>query len=1063
MSNSFKALGKTIASSLGIFALIKLGKQAIETASSLQEIQNVVDQSFGDASAEINDFADKAMMAFGLTELQAKKTASTLMAMSNGMNINTQAGKIMAVNLTKLSGDMASFYNVSQDVAETALESVFTGETESLKKFGIVMTDANLQAFAYTKGINKQISAMTQAEKVALRYKYVMESTSKAQGDFARTSGNWANQVRVLVGQFNQLKSILGSGLISVLTPILSILNQILASLIAIANSFSKIFGGSGIAKASSTIAGASANVGGMADNFEDANSKAKKLKKTIAGFDELEVLNGNNSSGADIGAGAGSDMMVQDYYGDIVDGEEQSKSFNDIIKSFNDNINKYFDQIVAFGGELANKFNTAFKSIDWVLLGETIANGLNLVYNTANNFLETADWLGLGQSFATGLNSIFTNLDWEAIGQNIANRLNAIGNIIYGFVDTLDWVGLGEGLKTRFLTAINGIDWALLGSAFGKGLTGIFTTLNTFLEGGTIENLGFKISEAINNALMNIDATAMGQGIHNLTSQLIIAFENIDWKLLGTKIREFLQSVDLIGIIKDWFSAITDNIASVVAGAFNIPEGTADVIVDLAFVFAGLAKVLGGVLPLLTGFIEVGANLKILGVNIPILSSLSGWLGSLGGLFKTTTGEVGLFKGVFDGVKTLLSEAGTGFTNIGLKITDFFTVANNGSAGAQALSKQLGLISQNGSTLQLVSAKLNIGLSNLWGIMKAHPIGLIVSAIALAVASVVSLYNKSEEFRKFVSKTWDILKDIFGEIGNSLKDLWDNHILPLWEELQPLLQSIGDAFSELWDAISTVIGWIVGAIGGSLLTGIASAFKEIVEIITKAIASITDIIRGIIQVIDGIIHFDLQKIIDGITNILQGLLSFIVNTFKTSWRVAWEGIIGVFRGLFQLLPDFIKKPINSVIGFINGMLKAVVDGVNYVIRKINTLSWKVPDWVPGIGGQRWGFNFKTFTAYQIPLLANGGVIEQPTVAMMGEYAGASNNPEIATPQSLLQQIIDNSNNNVVDALIQQTKQLLQALENVDMSVSIGDDVIARSAQRGNVAYRRMTGKPLFV
>ena len=182
---------------------------------------------------------------------------------------------------------------------------------------------------------------------------------------------------------------------------------------------------------------------------------------------------------------------------------------------------------------------------------------------------------------------------------------------------------------------------------------------------------------------------------------------------------------------------------------------------------------------------------------------------------------------------------------------------------------------------------------------MKAHPIGLIVSAIALAVASIVNLYNKSEEFRKFVSKTWDILKDIFGEIGNSLKDLWDNHILPLWEELQPLLQSIGDAFSELWDAISTVIGWIVGAIGGSLLTGIASAFKEIVEIITKAIASITDIIRGIIQVIDGIIHFDLQKIIDGITNILQGLLSFIVNTFKTSWRVAWEGIIGVFRGLF--------------------------------------------------------------------------------------------------------------------------------------------------------------------
>jgi hypothetical protein len=99
-----------------------------------------------------------------------------------------------------------------------------------------------------------------------------------------------------------------------------------------------------------------------------------------------------------------------------------------------------------------------------------------------------------------------------------------------------------------------------------------------------------------------------------------------------------------------------------------------------------------------------------------------------------------------------------------------------------------------------------------------------------------------------------------------------------------------------------------------------------------------------------------------------------------------------------------------------------------------------VPDWVPVIGGQQWGFNFKTFTAYQIPYLANGGIITEPTVAMMGEYAGAYQNPEIVTPQNLLQQVIENSNNNVVDALIQQTRQLLSALENIDMNVSIGDE-----------------------
>jgi hypothetical protein len=117
--------------------------------------------AFGSATAEINEFAEKAMEAFGLTQYQAKKTASTIMAMSNGMGIGAEAGKTMAINLTKLSGDMASFYNVSQDVAETALHSVFTGETETLKRFGIVMTEANLKAFALSQGITTLYNDMS--------------------------------------------------------------------------------------------------------------------------------------------------------------------------------------------------------------------------------------------------------------------------------------------------------------------------------------------------------------------------------------------------------------------------------------------------------------------------------------------------------------------------------------------------------------------------------------------------------------------------------------------------------------------------------------------------------------------------------------------------------------------------------------------------------------------------------------------------------------------------------------------------------------------------------------
>jgi len=131
-------------------------------------------------AGEVDAFAKTAIKQLGMSETTAKRMSSTFMAMGNGMGVVGENGKNMALQLTTLAADMASFYNVSQDVAETALKSVYTGETESLKKFGVVMTEANLQAYALSQGITKQYSAMSQAEKVMLRYNYVMSTTANA-------------------------------------------------------------------------------------------------------------------------------------------------------------------------------------------------------------------------------------------------------------------------------------------------------------------------------------------------------------------------------------------------------------------------------------------------------------------------------------------------------------------------------------------------------------------------------------------------------------------------------------------------------------------------------------------------------------------------------------------------------------------------------------------------------------------------------------------------------------------------------------------------------------------
>lgn len=220
---SVSKLGKSIASAFAVKMLFDFGKQAVSIASDLQEVQNVVDTAFGSMSDSANKFADTALESFGMSELTAKQASSTFMAMATGMGVVGENAADMSLTLTGLTGDMSSFFNVSQDVAQTALASVFTGETESLKKFGIVMTETNLQQFAFSEGINKNISDMTEAEKVQLRYNFVLDRTKLAQGDFAKTSDSWANQTRTLNERFKEFMGTIGEDFIIILEPLLSI------------------------------------------------------------------------------------------------------------------------------------------------------------------------------------------------------------------------------------------------------------------------------------------------------------------------------------------------------------------------------------------------------------------------------------------------------------------------------------------------------------------------------------------------------------------------------------------------------------------------------------------------------------------------------------------------------------------------------------------------------------------------------------------------------------------------------------------------------------------------
>lgn len=215
--------------SVGITApIVAAGAASVKMASDMDEAVNKVDVAFGDASNIVHDFSNTTLTTYGIAKSTALDMAALFGDMATSMGFTREEAANMSMELVGLAGDLASFKNISLDEAATALKSIFTGETETLKNLGIVMTETNLEAYALSQGIESATSEMEQNEKVALRMQYVLDSTKNAQGDFARTSDSTANQLRILSESLKELAAVAGQELIPMVLPIIQQLNQII-------------------------------------------------------------------------------------------------------------------------------------------------------------------------------------------------------------------------------------------------------------------------------------------------------------------------------------------------------------------------------------------------------------------------------------------------------------------------------------------------------------------------------------------------------------------------------------------------------------------------------------------------------------------------------------------------------------------------------------------------------------------------------------------------------------------------------------------------------------------
>lgn len=568
------AIGKVYATYWALFRGFRLLGDAIDISSSLTEVENVVRQTFGQYESLINNFAKTSIEKFGMSELSAKQFASRFQAMGTALDIPQGKMAKMSIRLTELAGDMASFYDVSQEDIAKSLQSVFSGTTAPMRRYGIDLTQATLKEWALKQGLDANISSMTQAEKAMLRYQYVLAHTTNITGDFARTADTWHNQITMLKENFKALGAVVGGGLINAFKPFIKVLNAVLQKVISFAemvtNALGSIFGWKYEASKGAGISGLADDIGSASDGMGDLSNaagsagkntggiakNAKKAKKEIQqatrAFDELKVISkqskdntsgsGNKGSGSGSGSGAGggtgadgglvqTDTIFKKFKSNIKDLEGLGKAISGALIDAMRGIK--WDEVYAkasgFGSGLAKFLNGLFEGQKGTtLFGETgklIANSLNTVLHALDSFGTTFDWKQFGNSIADGINKFFQNFDFALLAQTLNSWAQGAFDAVTTALSKISWKDVWNGAK-EFLSNLDVKTVAIiigaltikkiLGLHLAKTALGIIgTSISKAIAGSIAAKLGVEIGA--NATIGEVLSTGLSKKISGL------------------------------------------------------------------------------------------------------------------------------------------------------------------------------------------------------------------------------------------------------------------------------------------------------------------------------------------------------------------------------------------------------------------------------------------------------------------------------------------------------------------------------------------------------------------
>lgn len=610
-------------------------KSAMDYSSNLTEVQNIVDVGFGKYKSKIEDLAKTSIQDYGMSELTAKQIAGRFQAMGTAVGFSQKKMSGMSVELTKLSADMASFYNEDQEKVAKSMQSVFTGTTQPLRKYGIDLTQATLEEWAHKQGIDAKMKSMSQAEKTMLRYQYVISQTGAAQGDFARTSNTWANQTRMLKQNFQQLGSTIGQIAINAFKPFVKAMNSTLVQLDKFAKSardaLGKIFGweyeeGGGVTQTyKDDMEDAADGANDTADATKKATKAQKEFNKQLQGFDRLNNLTsskGKDNDGdgkgsgtsvgelSNIGSGSGGkwkqkDSIFKKFESDIDTLEKLGKKISTTLSKAMEDIDwkSIYQKAAGFGTGLASFLNGLFAGGEGARLfsdlGSTIANSLNTVLTGLNSFATTFSWDEFGRNLGIGINGFFTTWDAGLTADTFNNMANGVLTAMTSALNRIHW----DLIAKRIGELIKGIDTKGIGENFGKLVNSMVNALYTLVSNKeTWKDLGTKIGDGINGFFKGFGKSGwkkLGKTISNTFSgfatTITTALNTVDWDYVGQCIGDFLSGIDFGKVAIDLAKlalAVGKAIAKAIKGSMETaPIETSIIGIFAILKFTGLGK----------------------------------------------------------------------------------------------------------------------------------------------------------------------------------------------------------------------------------------------------------------------------------------------------------------------------------------------------------------------------------------------------------------------------------------------------------------------------------------